>query len=111
MMIEIVLMEDMLASIQRLNAEVGSRCEIEHNLLGTINNLSSRIQTLEQDVVEKDNRITILTEHREQWKRKFEQCVQEANELIEFVNKTFLKEGQQIVLNAETEEYEIVENP
>lgn len=47
MMIEIALMEDMLASIQRLNAEVGSRCEIEHNLLGTINNLSSRIQTLE----------------------------------------------------------------
>ena len=89
-MIKTALMEDMLASIKRLNEELDSRCQFEEKLLKYI-----------------DDSNTQLDKYRENW----ESCKINCRKLEEFINKTFLKEGQQVVFNVETQEYELVENP
>ena len=43
--------------------------------------------------------------------RYWDDAKSDAKKLVAFVKKTFLKDGQQIVLNAKTKEYELVENP
>ena len=89
-MIKTALMEDMLASIKRLNKELDSRCQFEEKLLKYI-----------------DDSNTQLDKYRENW----ESCKTNCKKLEEFISKAFLKEGQQIVFNVETQEYELVENP
>ena len=89
-MIKTALMGDMLASIKRLNKELDSRCQFEEKLLKYI-----------------DDSNTQLENYRKNW----ESCKTNCKKLKEFISKTFLKEGQQIVFNVETQEYELVENP
>ena len=89
-MIKTALMEDMLASIKRLNEELDSRCQFEEKLLKYVDDSNAQ-----------------LDKCRENW----ESCKTNCKKLEEFISKTFLKEGQQIVFNVETQEYELVENP
>ena len=89
-MIKTALVGDMLASIKRLNEELDSRCQFEEKLLKYV-----------------DDTNTQLDKYRENW----ESCKTNCKKLEEFINKTFLKNGQQIVFNVETQEYELVENP
>lgn len=103
-MIKTALMEDMLASIQRLNAELDSRCKFEHNLLGTINDLSTKLSKAEDKLI-------IANERAENYHQSWCDGQTNLDKFIEFVRNTFLKEGQQIVFNTTTQEYEIVENP
>lgn len=102
-MIKTALMEDMLASIQRLNAELDSRCKFEHNLLGVINDLSTKLS-------EAECKLAIENERAENYHQNWCSGQTNLDKFIEFVRKTFLKEGQQIMFNTTTQEYEIVEN-
>ena len=103
-MIITALIEDMLASIKRLNEELDSRCQFEEELLKHINNLSIQL-------AKKEDKLIISEERVATYMRYWDDAKSDAKKLVEFVKKTFLKEGQQIVLNAKTQEYELVENP
>ena len=103
-MIKTALMEDMLESIKRLNKELDSRCDFEEKLLKHINNLNTQL-------AKKEDKLIISEERVATYMRYWDDATSDAKKLVEFVKKTFLNEGQQIVLNAETKEYELVENP
>ena len=103
-MIKTELMEDMLESIKRLNKELDSRCGFEEKLLKHINNLSTQL-------AKKEDKLIISEERVATYMRYWNDATSDAKKLVEFVKKTFLKDGQQIVFNVETQEYELVENP
>ena len=103
-MIKTELMEDMFASIKRLNEELDSRCQFEEKLLKHIDSLSIQL-------AKKEDKLIISEERVATYMRYWDDTKSDTKKLVEFVKKTFLKDGQQIVLNAKTKEYEIVENP
>lgn len=103
-MIKTALMEDMLASIKRLNEELDSRCQFEEKLLKYVDDSNTQLENYRKNIHDANAQ---LDKYRENW----ESCKINCRKLEEFINKTFLKEGQQVVFNVETQEYELVENP
>ena len=110
-MINTALMEDMLAYIQRLNTELESRCKFEHNLLGVINDLGTKLSETEDKLSKAEDKLVVANERAENYHQSWCDGQTNLDKFIEFVRNTFLKEGQQIVFNTTTQEYEIVENP
>ena len=58
-MIKTALMEDMLASIKRLNEELDSRCNFESGLITRIDELQKVIKTKDKQIAKLNSRLMI----------------------------------------------------